>query len=98
MDSCSISKSDVVLELGTGFGYLTKEISSFAKSVYSYEIDLELYIKAKKYLANNSNVKLFNKDFFAQSILNLTIFYQTLLTPDQKTSLNGWLFTNLEKL
>jgi 16S rRNA (adenine1518-N6/adenine1519-N6)-dimethyltransferase len=74
VDSCSISKSDVVLELGTGFGYLTKKISSFAKSVYSYEIDLELYSKAKTYLANNSNVKLFNKDFFAQSISEFDYF------------------------
>ena len=78
VDSCRISKSDVVLELGTGFGYLTKEISSFAKSVYSYEIDKELYSKARTYLANNSNVKLFNQDFFAQGHFEFDYFLSNI--------------------
>ncbi|CAN5432560.1 16S rRNA (adenine(1518)-N(6)/adenine(1519)-N(6))-dimethyltransferaseRsmA [soil metagenome] len=78
VDSCSISKSDVVLELGTGFGYLTKEISSFAKSVYSYEIDKELYSKAKTYLANNTNVQLFNQDFFVQGDFKFDYFLSNI--------------------
>jgi len=77
-DSCTISKSDVVLELGTGFGYLTKEISSFAKTVYSYEIDKELYSKARTYLANNSNVKLFNQDFFVQEHFEFDYFLSNI--------------------
>ncbi|MDW0294469.1 MAG: rRNA adenine N-6-methyltransferase family protein, partial [Nitrososphaeraceae archaeon] len=78
VNSCSISKSDVVLELGTGFGYLTKEISSFAKSVYSYEIDQAMYSKAKTYLANNSNVKLFNQDFFVQGDFEFDYFLSNI--------------------
>ena len=66
IDSCNVGNNDVVLELGTGFGYLTKEISTLTKAVYSYEIDSELYSKAKKYLANNANVKIYNEDFFAR--------------------------------
>ena len=68
----------MVLELGTGFGYLTKEISSFVKSVYSYEIDKELYSKARTYLANNSNVKLFNQDLFVQGHFKFDYFLSNI--------------------
>jgi 16S rRNA (adenine1518-N6/adenine1519-N6)-dimethyltransferase len=63
-----------VLELGTGYGYLTKEISRLAKVVYSYEIEKELYSKAKSCLLNERNVKLFNEDFFAKSHFEFDFF------------------------
>ncbi|HEY7227894.1 MAG TPA: rRNA adenine N-6-methyltransferase family protein [Nitrososphaeraceae archaeon] len=72
--SCNVAKTDVVLELGTGYGYLTKEISRLAKVVYSYEIEKELYSKAKSCLLNERNVKLFNEDFFAKSHFEFDFF------------------------
>ena len=65
IESCDVRKKDTVLELGTGYGYLTKEISKLAKVVYSFEIDKELYSKAKTYLMNVENIRIFNEDFFA---------------------------------
>jgi 16S rRNA (adenine1518-N6/adenine1519-N6)-dimethyltransferase len=64
VESCNVVKKDVVLEFGTGYGYLTKKIAELAGRVYTYEIDKELYCKAKSYLVNNSNVMIFNQDFF----------------------------------
>jgi len=65
IESCDIRKKDTVLEFGTGYGYLTKEISKLAKVVYSFEIDKELYSKAKTYLMNVENIRIFNENFFA---------------------------------
>ncbi|HEX6379194.1 MAG TPA: 16S rRNA (adenine(1518)-N(6)/adenine(1519)-N(6))-dimethyltransferase RsmA [Nitrososphaeraceae archaeon] len=64
--ACNVEKNDVVLEFGTGYGYLTKKIAQTAKLVYTYEIDKEIYAKAKNYLIQNSNVVIFNQDFFKQ--------------------------------
>ena len=64
IESCNVRKKDVVLEFGTGYGYLTKEIAELARMVYTYEIDKELYSKARSYLINNTNVMIFNQDFF----------------------------------
>ena len=65
IESCDVRKKDTVLEFGTGNGYLTREISKLAKFVYSFEIDKELYSKAKTYLMNVQNIRIFNEDFFA---------------------------------
>ena len=65
IESCDVRKKDTVLEFGTGNGYLTREISKLAKIVYSFEIDKELYSKAKTYLMNVQNIRIFNEDFFA---------------------------------
>ena len=67
IESCNIGKNDVVLEFGTGFGYLTKKIAEIVRRVYTYEIDKEIYSKAKSYLVQNDNVVIFNQDFFKQN-------------------------------
>lgn len=72
--SCRVAKTDVVLELGTGYGYLTKEISRLVFTVYSYEIEKELYSEAKRYLSNERNVKIFNIDFFKKSHIEFDFF------------------------
>ena len=76
--SCNVSKSDTVLEFGTGYGYLTKEISKLSKVVYSYEIEEGLYLKAKSYLRNVSNVKILNEDFFAQDPYEFDFFLSNI--------------------
>jgi 16S rRNA (adenine1518-N6/adenine1519-N6)-dimethyltransferase len=76
--SCNVSKTDTVLEFGTGYGYLTKEISKLSKVVYSYEIEEGLYLKAKSYLRNVSNVKIFNEDFFVQDPYEFDFFLSNI--------------------
>ena len=78
IESCNVGKKDVVLEFGTGNGYLTKEIAELAGMVYTYEIDKELYSKAKGYLVNNSNVMIFNQDFFEQDQFEFDYFLSNI--------------------
>jgi len=72
--SCNVAKTDVVLELGTGYGYLTKEISRLVYAVYSYEIEKELYSEAKSYLLNERNATIFNEDFFEKCHIEFDFF------------------------
>ena len=78
IELCNVGKKDVVLEFGTGYGYLTKEIAELAARVYTYEIDKELYFKAKSYLVNNTNVMIFNQDFFEQDQLEFNFFLSNI--------------------
>jgi 16S rRNA (adenine1518-N6/adenine1519-N6)-dimethyltransferase len=82
-----------VLEFGTVYGYLTKEISQLAKVVYSYEIDKELYSKAKSNLVNVRNVKIINKDFFAQNRIEFDFFLSNIPYSRSKEILK-WLSLN----
>jgi 16S rRNA (adenine1518-N6/adenine1519-N6)-dimethyltransferase len=91
--SCNVAKTDIVLEFGTGYGYLTKEISQLAKVVYSYEIDKELYSKAKSNLVNVRNVKIINKDFFAQNRIEFDFFLSNIPYSRSKEILK-WLSLN----
>jgi 16S rRNA (adenine1518-N6/adenine1519-N6)-dimethyltransferase len=90
---CNVAKTDIVLEFGTGYGYLTKEISQLAKVVYSYEIDKELYSKAKSNLVNVRNVKIINKDFFAQNRIEFDFFLSNIPYSRSKEILK-WLSLN----
>ena len=78
IESCRVGKKDTVLEFGTGYGYLTSEISKLAKVVYSFEIDKELYLKAKKYLFNIRNIKIFNQDFFSHDPFPFDFFLSNI--------------------
>ncbi|MEM4366712.1 MAG: methyltransferase domain-containing protein [Candidatus Anstonellales archaeon] len=55
-----IDKSKVVLEAGTGTGFLCYMLSGIAKKVVSYEERPEFYENAKKNLAGRKNVVLRN--------------------------------------
>lgn len=65
----SLSKEDLVIEIGTGEGDLTEILSSNAKNVLTYEIDEDLRKKLEeKFL--NSNVLLNFKDFLKTNLKN----------------------------
>ena len=52
---------DVVYEVGTGKGSLTRELCNVSKSVYSYELDSSLYRYCKENLHFN-NLNMVNGD------------------------------------
>lgn len=52
-----------VLELGSGYGVLTRELCKRAKRVIAVELDKNLFLMLKSTL-KNKNLKLINKDFF----------------------------------
>jgi len=57
-----VGPSDVVLEIGTGYGDLTRLLCEKAQKVLSFEIDKKLYLQAKEKLASYKNLFLFNGD------------------------------------
>ena len=59
----SISKEDVVVEIGTGKAHLTKVLCKKCKYLYSIEIDRKLYEYSKKKVAGIENVRLVRGDF-----------------------------------
>lgn len=59
----TISKNDIVIEIGSGKGHLTEVLCRRAKFVYTMEIDRKLYEHAKERLKNASNLKIICKDF-----------------------------------
>jgi 16S rRNA A1518/A1519 N6-dimethyltransferase RsmA/KsgA/DIM1 with predicted DNA glycosylase/AP lyase activity len=78
IQSCNVKENDVVLEFGTGYGYLTKRIAEIVKMVYTYEIDTDLYYKAKSFLVQNGNVVIFNEDFFEQEEHDFDFFLSNI--------------------
>lgn len=61
-----ITQDDVVLEIGAGAGALTKELSTRAKKVVSYEIDLDLRETLER--ENLENVQFVFADFMKEDM------------------------------
>jgi len=61
-DSANLTKTDVVLEIGTGVGSLTSRLSDRAGAVLSVEIDANLHQLAGEELEGRANVRLIHGD------------------------------------
>jgi ribosomal RNA small subunit methyltransferase A len=90
IESCNVKENDVVLEFGTGYGYLTKKIAEMVRIVYTYEIDKDIYSKARSFLVQNSNVVIFNQDFFKKDEYDFDFFLSNIPYPKSKETLK-WL-------
>ncbi len=63
ISAASVSKDEVVLEMGTGQGILTAELSKHAKQVISYEVDVNLFRNVKRDIFSQfNNVQLIRGD------------------------------------
>lgn len=93
IEYCNVKENDVVLEFGTGYGYLTKKIAEIVRMVYTYEIDTELYSKAKSFLVQNSNVVIFNQDFFEKEEYDFDFFLSNIPYSRSKETMK-WLSHN----
>lgn len=65
----NISRNDTILEIGTGKGIITQELSNYAQKVISYEIDSKLIEHFKKKCPKN--VSIINDDFFNCNLISL---------------------------
>ncbi len=61
--SINLKKSDIILEIGPGTGFLTKKLAPLAKKIYAVEIDAELLTNLKQSLSDFTNIIYFEKDF-----------------------------------
>lgn len=73
--SCGFKKTDIVLEIGSGTGIMTKPISQQAGFVYALEIDPDLCDILKRNLQNFNNTEIINQDIlkldFSKHFTNL---------------------------
>jgi 16S rRNA (adenine1518-N6/adenine1519-N6)-dimethyltransferase len=76
--SSQIGQDEVVCEAGTGEGILTRELCKYAKSVISFEIDRILYLRARNYLSDFSNLLLIHEDIFKNSDIEFDVFVSNL--------------------
>lgn len=60
--SADITKNDLVVEIGTGAGTLTKHIAKFAGKVITIEVDKRLIPVAQEYLHEYKNIDIVNDD------------------------------------
>ena len=66
-----IEKDDCVIEIGPGFGILTRELSAIAHKVVAIEIDTELMDILPEKLSDCDNVKVINADILKTDIAEL---------------------------
>lgn len=66
--AANLSKSDTVIEVGPGYGILTKRILEKAGLLYAVEKDTRLYERLKNELADTDNIKIINSDFLKMDI------------------------------
>lgn len=72
INNAKLCPDDVVVEIGTGTGILTKEIAKKASKVISFEIDKKIIIAAREYLEGFNNIEIINEDFLKYN-LNTTL-------------------------
>ena len=77
VSNAKITKSDVILEIGTGYGILIPYLCKNAKQVFSIETDQNLHISAKSNFHDYSNLVLEYGDGF-NSDHNFSIFVSNL--------------------
>ena len=70
-EESGITSEDCVIEIGPGFGILTKELAAIAKKVIAIEIDTELMDILPEKLAGCENVKVINEDILKIDISQL---------------------------
>jgi 16S rRNA (adenine1518-N6/adenine1519-N6)-dimethyltransferase len=74
IETASLKKSDVVLEIGPGLGTLTEYLSEKVKRVVAIEVDNNL-AKLLRAKFHNRNVEVFNNDILALPVADLNVFY-----------------------
>jgi len=76
IDAGDIGKNDLVLEIGTGIGTLTKPLAEKAGLVVTVEIDKRLIPAAREYLKDQRNIDLIESDFMDLDIKKLLNKYK----------------------
>ncbi len=68
VSSAELKKDDIVLEIGPGFGILTKELAQRVKKVIAVEIDRNIIKALKDILKNYNNIEVINEDILKLQI------------------------------
>lgn len=68
IEKSGITSKDLVLEIGSGKGIITKNLAVVASKVYSYELDYAVLETAKENTKEFTNVAFFNQNFLEVSL------------------------------
>ncbi|MEW5758124.1 MAG: 16S rRNA (adenine(1518)-N(6)/adenine(1519)-N(6))-dimethyltransferase RsmA [Candidatus Omnitrophota bacterium] len=68
INTLSLTKDDIVLEIGPGHGELTKRIVKNVKKLIACEIDKKLVLELEKELSSFGNIEIINLDFLKLDI------------------------------
>lgn len=71
LNTTSLSSEDVVLEIGSGKGILTKGLAQKAKQVIAVELDRNLYEALRQQILDVSNLDLINIDILELNLKSL---------------------------
>ncbi|MEK7397118.1 MAG: 16S rRNA (adenine(1518)-N(6)/adenine(1519)-N(6))-dimethyltransferase RsmA [Candidatus Poribacteria bacterium] len=85
--SANLSPDDVVLELGSGIGLLTREIALSFNKVIAVELDSDLFRILQSYCKDFDNITLINADMLEFDYAKL--FSENGLSPNQKIKVIG---------
>lgn len=72
INSCSLERVDIVLEIGPGTGVLTRELAKRVKSVYAVELDTKLCELLTHALGGERAVTIINKNFLKINLAALS--------------------------
>jgi len=67
IETARLKKEDIILEIGPGFGVLTKELAKIAKRVIAVELDEKIIQVVKKEFKDIKNVEFINKNILKLS-------------------------------
>jgi 16S rRNA (adenine1518-N6/adenine1519-N6)-dimethyltransferase len=97
INHAEVSKHDVVLEVGTGLGFLTRLLSSRCKKIVTVEIDAKLIAILREHLKSLRNVELIEGDVLTADVPD---FDKVVSTPPYSISspLLFWLLDRPFKL
>lgn len=68
----SVTEKDVVLEIGAGFGFLTRLLTDVAKDVITIELDPKLVKAIKEILRDKENIRIIQGNFLNIHLPNFT--------------------------
>jgi len=80
-----VTEKDIVLEIGAGFGFLTRLLSDVAKEVITIELDPKLVKAIKEILRGNENIRIIQGNFLK---IHLPKFTKIVANPPYSISSN----------
>ena len=95
VDSATISKNNIVYEIGIGKGILTPYLCEQSKNVISVEKDLNLYEESKVKFSNIKNLKIIHGDGFKQNE-KFDIFVSNLPYSESKKAIQWMLMEKFQ--